>query len=639
MVHFCASAQTPSNKKIADSDFARLKTSEARIAAIKEYPLDDHRIPESFLAIIKKEDDRKAEFFWYYTKMKIVSWYPIPLEEGYITIEKMIEISKKSGMETEALISKLLHTIMLHSNNKIDLQQHYSQFLDIFESMKALGIQNFKNYNLDVQMYEIGRVFYEVGDYEKALEALKFGDKYKLLGIDSIYYTLSLNLLETIYANQKEYEKAIFYTEKIYEHNRSYNPNLDPKKWRTLFWQGLALINSANYHFKIGKLMEAETLANQGLKIMNMYENLDLLDKLWAKFEALQSLINIKLMLGKFKESEVLVLESKKLAQTLTNRYQTDQFKFIIYHENLSKYYEIKGDTKKSLYHIKQVRDLQNELNIRNDKRSIWKIEMRVKAERYQLDLKKIERERNLQRNLTILVLVLLIFGLISAYLVFKRFKKDTKIITYQKEILEKSLLEKETLLKEIHHRVKNNLQIINGLLEKQGYKTENPAFKELIKESQNRIYSMVLIHQNLYQTEHIDEVEISTYLKMMVDNIKNTHHYGDEEIILNFSVEPIRLNIDTAIPLGLIVNELLSNAYKYAFKNRKTGNINLVIRKQESGLFLSIQDDGVGLEPGFDFEKSKTLGINLVKGLVRQIGGKLIHNSSQNGTTFDIMI
>ncbi len=637
--HFHTMAAPPVTKKITDAEFAKLKTTQERIAAIKVYPIHKFLMPEGFLAILKKEEDRKAEFYWYYAKLDILSLYPNSNEEGFKTIAKMIEISKEPGMAAEASIANLKNSIMRLSNNLISFQQNYSDFLEIFEAMKSQSIENFKNYDIEVQMFELGRVFYEVGDYEKALEALQIGSQYKVVGIESLYYTLSLNLIETIYANQKDYKKAIFYAEKIYELNRSFNPNLDPKNWHSLFWQGLALINSANYHLKIGQLVKAESLANQGLQIIKMNEKLDASDKLWARFEALQALLNIKLSLGKIKESEAYVLESQQLLPSLRSRLEGDQYKFILYHENLANFYEQKGDTKKILTHIKKAKELQNELNNRNDKRDIWKIEMRVKAEKYKLDLKKIESERNQQRNLTILMILLLVIGVISAILVFRRFNKDNHIITYQKNILEKSLLEKETLLKEIHHRVKNNLQIINGLLEKQGYKTDNLAFKELIKESQNRIYSMVLIHQNLYQTENIDEVDIASYLKMMVDNIKNTHQYEDEEIILKSDVDSIMLNIDTAIPLGLIINELLSNAYKYAFKNREKGQIDLVLKKQDNGLLLIVKDDGIGLPAGFDLEKSKTLGMTLVKGLVRQIGGKLTHKSSQNGSSFEVLL
>ena len=637
--HFHTMAAPPVTKKITDAEFAKLKTTQERIAAIKVYPIHKFLMPEGFLAIIKKAEDKKAEFYWYYAKLDILSLYPNSEKEGFKTIEKMIEISKEPELAAEASIANLKNSIMRISNNLISFQQNYSDFLEIFEAMKSQGIGNFKNYDIEVQMFELGRVFYEVGDYEKALEALNISNKYKNVAIESLYYTLSLNLIETIYANQKDYKKAIFYVEQIYELNRGFNPNLDPKNWHSLFWQGLALINSAKYHLKIGQLVKAESLANQGLRIIKMNENLDELDKLWARFEALQALLNIKLSLGKIKESEAYVLESQQLLPTLKSRFEGDQYKFILYHENLANFYEQKGDTNKILNHLKEAKELQNELNNRNDKRDIWKIEMRVKAEKYKLDLKKIESERNQQRNLTILMILLLVIGVISAILVFRRFNKDNHIITYQKNILEKSLLEKETLLKEIHHRVKNNLQIINGLLEKQGYKTDNLAFKELIKESQNRIYSMVLIHQNLYQTENIDEVDIASYLKMMVDNIKNTHQYEDEEIILKSDVDSIMLNIDTAIPLGLIINELLSNAYKYAFKNRNKGQIDLVLKKQDNGLLLIVKDDGIGLPAGFDLEKSKTLGMTLVKGLVRQIGGKLTHKSSQNGSSFEVLL
>lgn len=172
--------------------------------------------------------------------------------------------------------------------------------------------------------------------------------------------------------------------------------------------------------------------------------------------------------------------------------------------------------------------------------------------------------------------------------------------------MIQTSLEEKETLLREIHHRVKNNLQIISSLLNIQSDNIEDPTLLSNIREGQNRVQAMSLIHQNLYQSEHLSNVDIENYLKELVVYLSEMFEKDGKKINVEIEANHIEFDIDTAIPLGLIVNELVSNAYKYAFENQANGKIKIDIKAlNEVEYELNVNDDGKGLPSDFDPTKA----------------------------------
>jgi two-component sensor histidine kinase len=233
-------------------------------------------------------------------------------------------------------------------------------------------------------------------------------------------------------------------------------------------------------------------------------------------------------------------------------------------------------------------------------------------------------------------IIVLVIFS-VFAFVFFRRIKKDNEIIAQQKALLEQSLGEKETLLKEIHHRVKNNLQIILGLFEKQTRLVTDEPTRQLMKAGQDRVFSIALVHQNLYQSENLTTIEIKSYLHSLIKNIEKSQKSELQDINITLDVDDSVVDIDLAIPLGLILNELITNCYKYAFSDRTKGEILIRFRQEQKHFVFVVQDNGVGLPANFDFKKSLSLGINLVRGLVRQIKGSLDLVSNTTGTVFTV--
>lgn len=198
---------------------------------------------------------------------------------------------------------------------------------------------------------------------------------------------------------------------------------------------------------------------------------------------------------------------------------------------------------------------------------------------------------------------------------------------------LEKSLKEKELLLKEIHHRVKNNLNVVIGLLELQMESISDEILKEAFSDSTKRIRSMALIHEHLYQNKDLSGIQLARYLEHLVDYIVSSHTDKSKQILTDYSLENIFIGIDQAIPCGLIVNEVVTNSIKYAFAGKHKGKIAVKLTKLENDFIkLDIIDDGVGLPEDFNLENSSSLGLQLINLLIQQL--KAVYEIKKNGGT-----
>jgi len=202
-------------------------------------------------------------------------------------------------------------------------------------------------------------------------------------------------------------------------------------------------------------------------------------------------------------------------------------------------------------------------------------------------------------------------------------------------EQLKKSLKEKEVLLAEIHHRVKNNLAVITGLLELQAYNTDSNEAIDVLQTSQMRINSIALIHEKLYQNENLSEISFDVYLKQLADVIAKSIQSGETKIDIDIEAKPVELTISQAIPCGLILNELITNAHKHAFPNRDKGKIEVTLNEKGSRIVLKVQDDGIGISENMNLEKPKSLGIKLIRTLSKQLDGEAAFTNKDPGTEF----
>ena len=190
---------------------------------------------------------------------------------------------------------------------------------------------------------------------------------------------------------------------------------------------------------------------------------------------------------------------------------------------------------------------------------------------------------------------------------------------------LERRVQEKDLMLSEIHHRVKNSLQVVSSLLNLEAARISDPVVSEMLMTTQNRVRSMALIHQTLYQSKDFAQVDFHAFLQSFVPTLVQSYSIHPDEISLEFRVCEVHLPIDAAVPCGLIVNELISNALKHAFPDHRRGRI-LISFEHPAGrqAILTVEDDGVGVPEDFSFEQSETLGVQLVWMLAGQLGGSV---------------
>lgn len=208
----------------------------------------------------------------------------------------------------------------------------------------------------------------------------------------------------------------------------------------------------------------------------------------------------------------------------------------------------------------------------------------------------------------------------------------ETRIEAEQE--LEKSLEEKTILLKEIHHRVKNNLAVINALFQLQVNKTENREAIDLLTDSQHRIQTIAAIHDQLYQTELFSSLEMENFIEKLAANISQSFQQAGKKVSSELNVDNITLNMTQAIPCGLLLNEMITNAYKHAFPGRSEGKITITLKNEGKKVRIAVSDDGVGI--GDENSQSGSIGMTLIKTLTSQLRGKL-SISNENGTTIQI--
>ncbi|MDZ7659303.1 sensor histidine kinase [Fodinibius sp.] len=204
--------------------------------------------------------------------------------------------------------------------------------------------------------------------------------------------------------------------------------------------------------------------------------------------------------------------------------------------------------------------------------------------------------------------------------------------IEYERELKE-SLKEKETLLQEIHHRVKNNLAVVSGMMDLQTFSTENEEVRRLLTDSKNRIKTMALIHEKLYQSASLSQIEFGSYVKDLINNIKGVSA-SDKEIKVELEYDSFNLNVNQAVPCALIINEVVANAFEHAFTDQESGLIKVTLENIEDKVIVSIKDNGRGLPSDFEYRKSKSIGMTIIETLIQQLEAEQ-KVKDKNGVSF----
>jgi len=410
--------------------------------------------------------------------------------------------------------------------------------------------------------------------------------------------------LANLYENADQPEESLKY---LYE-NRSFFISKDiPTE----------VYSNLNYIYKLqiktGKTTEAILTANQlmalNTKIADI-TNAETILELEKKYETAK------------KEKEIELLNSQNQLNSLELQREIEQ-RFALERQNI-----LKDST------ILQ----QQQLALLSDREKTLKFS---ELEKEKLLSVSLARENDLQEKLLtdgkkrnrLLLSGIGLLAIAGAVILYQYGKQRSK-----NSIIEKQRADLEVLNREIHHRVKNNLQVISSLLDLQSEATEDTKTAEKFQEGSQRVQSMAYIHQNLYQGESIDSIDIQQYINMLTNNLMQSYNADADKITLTADVEAIKLHSDTVIPLGMIINELVSNALKYAFKNKQHGQIQVVLKRINEKLLLQVKDNGIGIPDNIDVSTGASFGYKIIKAFAQKLKGLMTINN-KNGTDVQLLI
>ncbi len=397
------------------------------------------------------------------------------------------------------------------------------------------------------------------------------------------------------------------------------------KLFRTLnhnIYLGFTQLNQGSLKVKQGKQNEAITFFNSCLSNVP-YDVNPLIHAV-----AFTGLGQAFLDQGNMSEAKTNLLKGYAISKKIKHKEQRKSAT-----ELLSRFYEAERDYKSALLYQREWSTLQDSiLSADQDERLINALKAyETEKKEQEISLLSAENEikdlriKNSNRNLILSLLTLLAIS-IAAFQFYRSRTKTRKLnaeLQGQKETISKALVEKDILLREIHHRVKNNLQVISSLLGIQSRKVKDDSAFEALQESRRRVQSMSLIHQDLYKKENLTGIEIKGYFQKLVSGLFETYNISDKQITIEADIDDLVLDVDTVIPLGLVINELISNALKYAFPN-KQGNINVSLKEMDNELHLSVKDDGIGIKSPDEVLTSDSYGYDLINSLVDKLDGEL---------------
>jgi len=626
------------NQKIIHEEFINPEGSRAALDSLHRFALESG-------------DDRRLAWYWYYRGYKAKNATELDTAQYYL--EKVIAHGDNERWVDHALMQNgynaLGNVYSYRGNSKQELECHYHAL----PYARASGLI----YGIATTTYNIGKVLTKMGSHLEAIPYMKECLEIDLQLNDSLNIALDFVAIANLHKRLGEEGEALSYlrdaigyaSEKGHpiqyvkvqnalalSELESGNPDLArPMIEKSLnvaqaHQDTLGMITSmqamARVHFAAETHGEASSILSTALDLAHRRGN--------REAEVGINLLQTKMLPTR---EQISTLESimplaKQVGKNDLIRDARDQL--IDAYRDLGKTAEIVS------LQDSTIAFLENSSKTRIDRA----------AETFDIRLQLAETERNLEmttlrnefqekglRNQRIGLALAALTLLILSWLLFRLYQKN-KLIASQKEDIEKAYDEKDTLLREIHHRVKNNLQVISSLLSLQGRYSKNPQVVEAIRKGKDRVRSMSLIHQNLYQRENLTGVAIDDYLEKLFKNLFDSYNIEPSRISLATDIEKLNLDIETVIPIGLVVNELVSNCLKYAFPGERMGKVRISLREINDVLELIVKDDGVGMSDPTQSKGDRSFGYKLINTFKTKLKAEL-NVASNNGTEVTLLI
>ncbi|MFY0685271.1 MAG: tetratricopeptide repeat protein [Balneola sp.] len=541
----------------------------------------------------------------------IVYDYRKDVEAASELYNQALEIRKELG--DERLIGNSLSNLgalYFHNGDYTKASDYYFRSLDIREKIQdSVGLS--QSYN------NLGILFRNQNEYEKALEYYsksaelkqEIGRRY------SAMYTL-LNI-GSLYIFMEEYENAVSVSEEALLIAEEYQDKVSIASLK---------LNIGSAKSSLKNYSEARILLKQGI------EALEEMNEYSSAFEGYTMLITTYLEENDISEALKYVNEVKTRQEFFKEPARIQEFYNIA-----SRVYMEAGDYKQALQMKLDEAIIKDSLFNVSSKNELLELETKYQlsekdrelfALNAENDIRELEISRsNLVRNFSLFLALVLIGVTIYG-------RRNAQVRNQLNKKLTTSLAEKELLMKEVHHRVKNNLQIISSLLNIQSRRTEHESAAVALQESKNRVQSMALIHQSLYQKDNITNVKVKEYIEQLLDTLMNS--FGvEEKVTLKTDIQNLELEVDLIIPLGLIINELVTNVIKYAF-DEEGGDLIVTLNEFKDILRLEVADNGKGINSSE--LRNQSFGMSMVESLSKKLKADLVI-SSETGTSIQLDI
>ncbi len=619
-------------------------------------PLEDGVIDAALLAIDTiSSPEGKINFLIFSTSKNRYSVKTISF------LNKAISISKKSDLKNQYASIYYSFGNYYYYNSKLDSSSYYLKKAEEFAPLD-------KNPFIESSILSTRSGIYKrKGDVSMAisssLSAKKIIDKIdttKLNREEILTYTGKIlvinNSLANLYNQIEDYQAALLYYDLAYQAVSSLNSKRAKiNAGSILSNKGDLLIKMKSYNDAFKILVKSKELKEEGeappIIVAGSELNLGIAQTHLKKYpEALASFnsalntylksnhqsgisyvyVNRGLLYNNTKEYNKAINDcekAKNIAIDIKNlELQLDACKC------LSEAYKKVGEFKKAFENqelfIIAKDSFINKKNIKQLTQLQMQYDFNKQQEQQKIEADKKEQERKLFLYLSVSSLIIV---LLLGFFFIKNRKKNI--------LISQALQEKEILLKEIHHRVKNNLQVVSSLLSLQQRQTKDSVTQQALQEGRDRVKAMALIHQNLYQDNNLVGVSIKPYIETLVNNLVYNYKVEDKEIVVKTAIDDIKLDVDTIIPFGLIINELISNALKYAFEGKDSGEISISLKLKEKVLNLTVSDNGIGLPEDFSIENASSLGYRLIKSFSQKLKATLTIEKPSEGTQVKLEI
>lgn len=578
----------------------------------------------------------------------------ISSEEALALSDDMMELAKGQDNYRQQVVAHYNKAVIYRNMGKYELSlPHIEEYLAYRTSIKDTVGMGHGSYQLALLQRLRGK-------YEASMEAYNQSIALHRYLKDTIGMAISINGRGVLYRRMKQYDRAIEEYQDALELNEAIdrqsgigscysnigNTYAEMGQFRQALeyhTKHLDIANASNNQYQMGSALE-----NMG----NMERELGNYSKAMSNFRhslaIRESLGHLRYIMSTKRQIAELLLKMNRPNEALTWAHES----YAIASENkmddevanckqtLSRIYKDIGDYKKALSYFEEFHNMSDSLL--NEKITGQMAEMdavyensenklQINSLNYQTQMQEIA----LSRQRFGLIGIGIILSLVT-FMWFLNHRKNKKI-ERQNRIIQDALREKDILLKEIHHRVKNNLQVISSLLGIQSRKVKDKAAIEALKEGKARVQSMSLIHQDLYKKDNLTGIDVKSYFEKLVLNLFETYNVSNDQIKIEPQIDNLMLDVDTVIPLGLIINELVSNALKYAFPDRN-GRIVVSLKEIGNELQLSVKDNGIGIKEPNKIADTDSYGYDLINALIDKLEGEL-SIISNNGTEIKAII